>query len=51
MADATLKQVADFFVVKENGDTLTKFSAEWKLLSDQDKADIKSGIGDGTLNY
>lgn len=49
MAQATLKQVADFF--RTEGDTLKKFSDEWKLLPEQDREDLKSGIGNGTLTY
>lgn len=30
---------------------MTKFRADWALLTDQDKADLKNGIADGTLNY
>lgn len=49
MADATLKQVADFF--KMPGKTLKEFSAEWARLTGDDKAQLKAGIGDGTLTY
>lgn len=49
MADATLKQVADYF--RKDGEPLSKFGDEWKQLSDADKADLKQGIGDGTLTY
>ena len=38
---ATVKVVKDF----------SKFTAEWKELSEKDKDDIKKGIGDGTLDY
>jgi hypothetical protein len=49
MPDATLKQVADFFRLP--GETLKQFSDEWKELPEADRADLKKGIGDGTLTY
>lgn len=49
MAQATLKEVAAF--MRKEGETLTAFSKEWQSLSDEDKAQIRQGIGDGTLNY
>ena len=49
MAEATLKQVADFF--RKDGETLTQFSQEWKSLTDDDKAQIREGIGNGTFTY
>jgi hypothetical protein len=49
MAAATIKQVYDF--LKIPGDTLKGFSDQWKALPDADKAQIKEGIGDGTLTY
>ena len=44
---ATVKVVKDFFEEK----SISKFTAEWKELSEKDKDDIKKGIGDGTLDY
>jgi hypothetical protein len=49
MAEATLKQVAEFF--RQPGETLSKFAEEWKALSDTDKEQIKQGIGDGSFSY
>jgi hypothetical protein len=49
MVDATLKQVADFF--RKAGETLKEFSNEWTKLTSDDKAQLKAGIGDGTLTY
>ena len=49
MAQATLKEIADFFRLP--GESLTKFGTEWKALTDEDKADLKQGIGNGTLTY
>lgn len=48
MAEATLKQVREFF-----GMDLKTFREEWTQggLTDADKAAIRQGIGDGTLNY
>lgn len=47
MADATLKQVKDFF----GEENTAKFAAEWRQLSEQDKADLRAGIGNGTFTY
>jgi hypothetical protein len=47
MADATLKQVIEFFGINP----LSQFSKEWKELTPEDQAQIKAGIGDGTLTY
>jgi hypothetical protein len=49
MATATLKVIADYF--KLPGETLKDFRDQWERLSDKDKADLKNGLGDGTLNY
>lgn len=49
MADATLKAVAEFF--RGEGETLKAFSTEWAALTPDDKAQLKAGIGDGTLTY
>lgn len=49
MAQATLKDVMAF--LRKDNETITQFSAEWKTLTDKDKADLKNGIGDGTLTY
>jgi hypothetical protein len=52
MPDATIKQVSEFFKTGDpSRDALKAFSAEWKALSDQDKADLKAGIGNGTFTY
>lgn len=34
-----------------NGYTLSQFNAHWKALTDKDKADLKTGIGNGSLTY
>ena len=49
MAEATLKQIADFF--RKEGETLSQFAAEWKALPEEDKAQLREGIGNGTLTY
>ena len=46
MAEASIKDVRDFF-----GMNASDMIAEWKLLSDQDKIQIKEGIGNGTFTY
>jgi hypothetical protein len=48
-AQATLKQVADYFRLP--GQTLKAFTEEWKLLSDEDKEQLKSGLGNGSMTY
>lgn len=51
----TIKQIMDYFnadlVAGDSRKTLKSFSAEWKQLTDDDKAQIKAGLSDGTLNY
>lgn len=51
----TIKQIMDYFNADLSaGDTrktLKSFSAEWKLLTETDKTQIKQGLGDGTYNY
>lgn len=57
MALATIKQVADFFkigggkVSDDPRNSLTAFSHEWKALTDQDREQLKTGIGEGTFTY
>ena len=52
MPDATLKQVSDFMKTGDPArDTLAKFRSEWQELPEKDKAEIKKGIGNGTLTY
>ena len=43
----TVKDVKDFFGEKNTA----KFTEEWKQLTDQDKEQLKEGIGNGSLNY
>lgn len=51
----TIKQIMDYFNADLSaGDprkTLKSFSAEWKALSDEDKAQLKQGLTDGTFTY
>lgn len=39
----------------ENGnprkETTKEFTDEWRKLSDQDKADLKKGVDDGSMTY
>jgi len=52
MGDATMVEVFNFLSDnKSNGYKLTDFRSEWVKLTDQDKVDLKKGVGDGTLNY
>ena len=46
MPDATIKEVMEFFAMPT-----AEFSKQWKELTVQDKMDLKSGIGNGTLTY
>jgi len=43
---AGMAEICKFFGMK-----LPQFRAEWSKLSDQDKADLKKGIGNGSLTY
>lgn len=43
---ATLKQVRDFFGLDGK-----EMVAEWRKLTDTDKTDLRTGIGNGTLSY
>lgn len=47
MAAATLKVIAEFFGFAN----LTQFRNEWAALDDASKDQLKTGLGDGTLNY
>jgi hypothetical protein len=52
MGDATMLDVFNYMSDnKTNGYKLASFKADWSKLTDQDKADLKAGIGDGTLTY
>ena len=48
MSEATLKGVREFF-----GMTVGQFRDEWTKqgLTDQDKREIREGIGNGTMTY
>lgn len=47
---ATLAQVWKFF--NTEGDyKLAQFRVEWALLSDNDRAQLKQGVGDASLTY
>lgn len=52
MAAATIKAVRDFF---NEGSvrpmSVKEFSTEWNQLTEDEKEQIKTGIGNGTLNY
>ena len=48
MGDGTaLTRIKDFF----NYPTLKAFASDWKALTEEDKAQIKQGVEDGTLTY
>jgi hypothetical protein len=52
MAEGTIKQVADFFKTGDaERDRLANFTAEWKQLTDEDKAQLREGIGNGSFTY
>jgi hypothetical protein len=44
---ATIKEVLDFFEYP----TTAQARRDWIELTDEDKNDLKKGIGDGSLNY
>lgn len=50
MAEVTIKAIKEFFGMRP-GDTLKSFTEEWKALTDKDKAEIKEGIGNGSMTY
>lgn len=43
---ASLKETMNYF-----GMTPSKFNAEWRKMTVDDKAQIRAGIGDGSLTY
>lgn len=49
----TLGDIAKFFGYHDNKEAggLAKFRSDWAKLSTQDKAEIKTGLSDGTLTY
>ncbi len=52
MPDANMAQVYNYFSDNgENGYKMATFRDDWKKLTDQDKRDLRTGIGDGTLTY
>jgi hypothetical protein len=50
MADATMADVFKFFADGTDY-KMSEFRNDWKELTDQDKADLKAGIGNGSLTY
>jgi hypothetical protein len=44
-----MSEVIKFF--RTTSDTLTAMRGEWTKLSDTDKAQLRTGIADGTLSY
>lgn len=47
MPEATLVQVKDYFGYA----SLSAFSKDWKQLTEEDREQLKAGIGDGSLTY
>jgi len=47
LTQATLIEVKNYF----GYDSPTAFAKDWKQLSDQDKTQLKVGIGNGTFTY
>ena len=43
----TIKDMKEFFGYTK----LADFSADWKQLTDKDKAEIRQGLADGTYTY
>ena len=46
MAEATMLKVKEFF-----GMGTREFADDWKKMTDEDKTQLKAGIGDGSLTY
>ncbi len=46
---ASIADVWRYF--KDGYPSMASFKADWEKLSDTDKADLKKGVGDGTLTY
>lgn len=46
MAESTLLETMKYF-----GMTSNEFRKEWQFLTEQDKAEIREGIGNGTETY
>lgn len=52
MADAAnIKQVREFFDHPDRKLGLSEFKDDWGQMTEQDKTDIKNGIGDGSFDY
>ena len=53
MATGSILEIKTYFGARNDGSgkTLKEFRAEWEMLTDKDKADLKAGLVDGTLNY
>lgn len=46
MAEISLKEIMSYF-----GMSASEFMKAWKLMTDQDKTDIKSGLANGSYTY
>jgi hypothetical protein len=57
MADATIKEVAEFFkigdgsVSADSRNSLSNFGKEWRELDEAGKTQLREGIGNGSLTY
>jgi hypothetical protein len=51
MTAATLTQVHKYFQGEDKDYNLAKFRAQWAELSNDDKTQLREGIGNGTLTY
>ena len=51
MAEATLKEIREFFNSPDRPMTLSTLKVDWNDLTEQDRTDLKAGIGNGTLTY
>jgi hypothetical protein len=47
MTEANLNQVREFFGYPN----LRAFADDWKVVPTEDRAQLRAGIGDGTLTY
>ena len=49
--DVTLKDIMAYFSTESRPMGPKEMTREWKGLTDQDKKDIKDGLGNGSLTY
>lgn len=48
---ASLTEVHKFFQGSDSKYNLAAFRADWAQLTDKDKTDLRTGLGNGTMTY